>query len=150
MKKTGLWIVALALVVSGCPSPEVRHLTAARQDCPGQSCDLVVYVSGDPAQGDPVVVVDYAELKMKKGEKKVEIVWKLDAKGYEFTSDSIQPKPDSARAWASQISNPKNSKYRYIVENANDQLFTMNYSISVYHPTLKKSFKLDPAIINDP
>jgi len=150
MKKTDLWFVALALVVSGCAPQEVRNLTAARQDCPGQSCDLVVYVSGDPALGAPVVVVDYAELKLKKGERKVEIVWKLEAKGYEFTSDSIQPKADSVQAWASQISNPKNSKYRFIVENANDKPFTMNYSISVYHPALRKTFKLDPAIINDP
>ena len=147
MNTRGVLLLALAIVVAGCApqefrTQEVRVQAAARKMCPGQSCDLVVYVSGDPAAGNPVVVVDFSELKMSPGNGDAVIVWRLEAKGYEFRKGSIAPKPEAVADWNAQIRNSRNSSVTFEVTNANSKKVELPYTIKVWHKKLAKEFTL--------
>ena len=127
----------------------MKPLSASASGCPGASCDVVVYVSGDLAAGTPVVGVNVEELHVPRGNSP-QIVWKLQAPGYEFHRDSITPKPPTTQAeWDAQIAFQNNTSDRFTVKDMNRAAGTLFYTVTVYHSSTQRPFRLDPAIVNE-
>ena len=155
--RTLLCAALVAAVVIGC-APGIKPLDGGSAlGCPGASCDVVVYVSGDLAAGTPVVGVNIEELHVPRGNSP-QIVWKLQAPGYEFHRDSIAPhttgpvgsKGTTTQAeWDDQISYVSNTTDRFTVKDMNRASGALFYNVTVYHSSTQRSFKLDPAIVND-
>ena len=148
--------IAAAAAVAGCAAqPGGRALAGSSMNCPGASCDVIVYVSGDPAVAPPKVAVSADEVHV--GANSPVITWKLEAPGYKFCSDSIAPhttgtgggkQPTSQGAWNAQIT----------FQNSSDTVFrvkkvpgtgTLYYDVKVYRECNGTPLKLDPAIVND-
>jgi hypothetical protein len=118
---------------------------------------VVVYVSGDIAAGTPVVGVNVEELHVPRGNSP-QIVWKLQAPGYEFHRDSIAPHTTGAvgskrtttqAEWDAQISFVNNTTDRFTVKDMNRASGPLFYDVTVYHSSTQRPYKLDPAIVND-
>lgn len=149
--KAILFCLGIAAVVAGCAAPGPKPVMVQSKNCGEQSCNLVVFVSGDIAAGTPTVVVDYPELRIVRGNTDAEIVWVLQARGYEFRRESITPKPGSPNAgsWDSQFAYVSNSKTTYVLHNKNTNTLTYDYTITVWNTRLNQMIKLDPAIFNE-
>lgn len=141
--------VALCAMVTGAGAQSV--------DCPGNSCDVLVTVTGSPDA--PVVRVSATELRMKRGARNPVITWKLDAADYEFRQASIRPYTGPAKAgkqtttqaaWDDQCTRLNTSGTAIRIRNKNTQAVTLFYDVTVFHKASGRSFTLDPALINDP
>jgi hypothetical protein len=144
------FLVAAALWLACMPAAFAQPVP-----CPGASCDVVVTVSGTP----PAVSVSANELKMGKGNKNAEIVWKLQGADYEFRRDSIKPHTGAPvgtkattpqAAWDAEINFQNQSATAYRVKNRNSVAGSLYYDVTVYNKATGAAVRLDPAIINDP
>jgi hypothetical protein len=151
--------IATALIILGfaVTGPGVRTADAQPTPCPGASCDVIVAVTGSPPS--PTITVSANELRMGKGNRNVMIVWKLEAKDYEFRRGSIKAytgapaggkQTTTQAAWDAQCEFVNNTPSTYRIRNRNSAAATFYYDVTVYHKATGTAHKLDPAIINDP
>ncbi|MFO1398143.1 MAG: hypothetical protein U1F48_13865 [Burkholderiales bacterium] len=124
--------------------------------CPGNSCDVVVTVSGNPL----APAVNAPVLRMKQGSRNPVITWKLQATdNYEFRADSIRPHtgPPTAQKqtttqaqWDDQCTRLNTSRTTIRIRNKNTTKVTLDYDVTVYDKQTGKGYTLDPRIVNDP
>lgn len=126
-------------------------------NCPSNSCDVTVTVTGTPDA--PVVQVSATELRMKRGARDPVITWKLVASGYEFRQESIRPFTGAAKggkqtttqaAWNDQCTRLNTTGTAIRIRNKNTKAVTLFYDVTVFHKASGRSFTLDPALVNDP
>ncbi len=150
-------LAAIVFVAAGIAGLAAGDAVAQRVDCPGNSCDVIVTMTGDPAA--PTVTVSAVELHMKRGARDPVITWKLQAGGYEFRTDSIKPHtgpPTAGKetttqdAWSDQCTRLNTTGTAIRIRNRNTKAGPLFYDVKVYHKTNGQSFTLDPAIVNDP
>lgn len=154
--KTLLCALAAAVVVVGCAAqPGPRGFAGSSMNCPGASCDVIVYVSGDPSVAPPTVAVSADAVHV--GANSPEITWKLQAPGYKFCRDSIAPhttgsgggkQPTTQSAWNAQITFQNSSDTTFRVKKTPGP-GTLYYDVKVYRDCNGAPLKLDPAIVND-
>lgn len=154
--KTLFCAIAAAAVVVGCATPPgSRTFAGSSMNCPGASCDVIVYVSGDPSVAPPIVAVSADEVRV--GGNSPDITWKLQAPGYKFCSDSIAPHtaaPSGGKmtttqsAWNAQITFQNSSNTTFKVKKV-PGTGTLFYDVKVYRDCSGTPLKLDPAIVND-
>ena len=151
--RTNRHTIALAVIVFGIAAAGsgIRVADAQPIPCPGASCDVVVTMEGTTPRA--------YDLQMGKGNKNAEIVWKLQAPGYEFRADSIKPhtappsggkQTTTQAAWDDQMRLQNYSDTTYRMKNDNTAAGTLYYDIKVYQKSTGVAYTLDPAIINDP
>jgi hypothetical protein len=154
MKASGLLRAAACALALCVLLPAARAQTVT---CPGNSCDVVVTVSGSPAA--PVVAVNAPELRMTRGARNPVITWKLEAAGYEFRTDSVRPYTGSTTptkttttqaAWDDQCTRLNTSGTAIRIRNKNDKAVRLYYDVKVYRKSDGQAFVLDPVIMNDP
>lgn len=156
-----------ALLLSACaasppaPSPPPPPGSGAKpflaKQCAKGGCEATVKVT--VVAGAPTVKISDPELKMKKRDRNVIIMWILDAPDdWEFRADSIVPhtgapangkQTTSQQQWDLQIRHVGRSTTRFIVQNANDLAGDLYYDVKVYDPA-GTPWLIDPAIMNDP
>jgi hypothetical protein len=158
--KTLFCAIAAAAVVVGCGSPHgIKPLDGTSvMSCPGASCDVIVYVSGDLSTGTPpVVAVSAEDLHVPRGNSPT-ITWKLQAPGYEFRRDSITPHTTAATPskmttsqsdWDAQITFLNNTADRFMVKDINRSPGKLFYNVRVYNTRTGTAYNLDPVIFND-
>ena len=151
----GRSIRAAAAAILGCAALSIVH--AQTVTCPGNSCDVVVTVSGPPDA--PVVAVSATELRMQRGARNPVITWKLQASDYEFRQASIRPftgpasgskQPTTQAEWDDQCMRLNTSGTAIRIRNKNTRAVTLFYDVTVFHKASGRSFTLDPALVNDP
>ncbi len=133
-------------------------VAAQSVQCPGNSCDVSVTVSGDPA--NPTITVSAQELRMKKGARNPVITWKLIApKGFEFRTRSIWPHTDAPvgskgtttqAEWDDQCTRLNTTGTAVRIRNRNSKPVALDYDVTVFDKSTGKAYTLDPRIINDP
>lgn len=160
MIKSTLRTIATALSVVGCAvaGPGLLSASAAPVLCPGQSCDVTITVTGNPAS--PTIVLSANELKMEKRKQDVMITWKLEnSPEFELRADSIRPylgtdtptkKSTPQATWNAQITPQSNNDKQVKVKNANKASAPLYYNVKVYRKSTNVATMLDPVIYNDP
>ena len=155
--KTLFCAIVAAVAVVGCAAqqPGGRAFAGSSMNCPGASCDVIVYVSGDPSVAQPTVAVSADEVHV--GGNSPDITWKLQAPGYKFCNDSIAPhttgpgggkQTTTQAAWNAQITFQNSSDTTFKVKKQ-PGTGTLYYDVKVYRDCTGTPLKLDPAIDND-
>lgn len=139
------------------PPPGSGAMPLLPRQCPKGGCEATIKVA--IVAGTPSVTISDPELKMKKRDRNVIIMWILDAPDdWEFRADSIAPhtgapshgkQTTSQQQWDLQIRHIGRSSTRFIVQNANDLAGPLYYDVKVYDPA-GTAWPIDPAIMNDP
>jgi hypothetical protein len=142
-----LVLTAIAALVVACTPASVAP-TAATQDCPGSSCDVVVKVTGDIAAGT-AAIVQVPDLRVARRNRNPVLRWELATPGYEFRAGSIEPKPGSERDWADQCRIVAQQGDFILATNKNSRQVTMSYAIHVWHVQTNRKVTLDPVIFNE-